>query len=68
MKVCTDACIFGAFVARKLNYSQQAINHVLDIGTGTGLLSLLAAQKTTGSIDVFPLAVNGSSKSSWFGC
>lgn len=39
MKVCTESCVFGALV--------EAVepDRMLDIGTGTGLLSLMVAQK-----------------------
>ncbi|HEX5027125.1 MAG TPA: methyltransferase [Agriterribacter sp.] len=46
MKVCTDACIFGAwFAAKNLSFKTA-----LDIGAGSGLLTLMLAQKTTGEI------------------
>ncbi len=39
LRVCTEACIFGAYA----DVSQAT--HALDIGTGTGLLALMMAQR-----------------------
>ena len=41
LKVCTESCILGAYCALKTNEAKT----ILDIGTGTGLLALMIAQK-----------------------
>lgn len=45
MKVCTDSCLFGAYV------DVQNAARILDVGTGTGLLSLMVAQRSDAFID-----------------
>lgn len=49
MKVTTDGCLFGAWVAHQVAGRQW--DGALDIGTGTGLLSLMVAQKNKVPID-----------------
>jgi tRNA1Val (adenine37-N6)-methyltransferase len=46
MKVTTDACLFGAWVSRQIQRQAQPISlRIADVGTGTGLLSLMIHQK-----------------------
>lgn len=45
MKVCTDSCILGSWVNAKTE------KRILDIGTGTGLLALMLAQRYPVPVD-----------------
>ena len=51
MKVTTDACLFGAWVNAKI----QPTENLLDIGAGTGLLSLMLSQNRSVKVDAIEI-------------
>lgn len=57
MKVTTDGCLFGAWVARQMA-ERSAAGPALDIGSGSGLLSLMLAQQHLVPIDGIEIQQN----------
>lgn len=58
MKVTTDACLFGAWCAAEISNRQLGISNALEVGAGTGLLSLMIAQKNQVLVDA--VEIDGS--------
>lgn len=52
MKVTTDACILGAYT------TVDKTEKILDIGTGTGLVAMMLAQRTDAQIDAVEIDIN----------
>jgi len=77
MKVTTDSCLFGAWVAEEVRSKTpiaigSEVRSILDIGSGTGLLSLMLAQKNNSHIyaieiddDAFRQASENIAASPW---
>lgn len=56
-RVSTEACLFGAYVSLHIPASS-----VLDIGTGTGLLSLMYAQNNNAAIEAIEIDPNAAAE------
>ncbi len=56
MKVTTDGCLFGGWCAQEIQQTNPDAKNLLDIGTGTSLLSLMIAQKNNLCIDAVEIS------------
>ena len=62
MKVCTDACLFGAWMVEVIRANHLNFSNALDVGTGTGLLSLMLAQENEIDIDALEINENAANQ------
>jgi tRNA1Val (adenine37-N6)-methyltransferase len=62
MKVCTDACLFGAWMNEVIARNGFSLSNAFDIGTGTGLLSLMIAQENDVDIDAIEINENAANQ------
>jgi len=62
MKVCTDACLFGAWMVDVIRNNNLDISNAVDIGTGTGLLSLMLSQENDVDIDAIEINENAATQ------
>jgi len=60
MKVTTDGCLFGAWVAAEMKNLKTNKQNALDLGCGTGLLSLMVAQQNEVAIDALEIDENAA--------
>ena len=57
MKLCTDSVLIGAWA------NKENPKRILDIGTGTGVIALMLAQRTSAKIDAIDIHPNAYSQS-----
>lgn len=55
MKVTTDSCLFGAWVAQQIKTEKKQFTNAFDIGAGGGLLSLMISQKNNLQIETIEI-------------